>query len=184
MVERIANLVLLVEDSNQERLLHRYLQSLGVETRNMRIVKSPSGRGAGEQFVREKYASEVRAIRVRMSRTRACLIVVIDADSGSVEHRRYQFQKALDDAEERTLSADEAIVRLIPKRNVETWILCLNLCVVNEDVDYRQDPRIIGDSIKSASRELFQWTRPNATIPDVCVDSLREGLSEITKIPS
>ena len=34
MAERIANIILLVEDINQENLLRRYLQLLGHENRN------------------------------------------------------------------------------------------------------------------------------------------------------
>src|SRR5438445_785724 len=100
MAERIAKIVVLVEDRNQENLLRYYLQRRGHDNRNMRIQKLPGGRGSGEQFVREKYASEVRAIRSQLNRTKACLIAMIDADSGLVEDRRWQFERALQDAEE------------------------------------------------------------------------------------
>jgi hypothetical protein len=53
MAERVATIIVLVEDLNQENLLRRYLQQLGYDNRTMRPVKSPAGRGSGEQFVRE-----------------------------------------------------------------------------------------------------------------------------------
>src|SRR3954454_7811447 len=128
MAERIATIVLLVEDLNQETLLRRYFQRLGQDNRNMRTQMVPHGRGSGEQFVRERYASEVRAIRAQMSRTKACLAAMIDADSASndaLEHRRQQLDRALKDADEPQRQQGEPILNLIPKLNVETWILCL-----------------------------------------------------------
>src|SRR5271155_2525999 len=126
MAERIANIILLIEDLSQESLLRRYLQRLGQSNRNMRPRKLPKGQGSGEQFVRENYASEVRAIRSQMTRTRACLIAMIDADTGSVGDRRQQLERALRDVDESARGPSEAILNLIPRRNVETWILCLN----------------------------------------------------------
>ena len=116
MAERIANIILLVEDRNQETLLRRYMQRLGHDNRNMRSQMSPRGQGSGEQFVREQYASQVRAMR--RTSTKACLIAMVDADTGSVDDRRKQLERALRDAEEGPRSPSEPILNLIPKR---TW---------------------------------------------------------------
>ena len=183
MAERIANIVLLVEDRNHENLLRRYLQECGHNSRNMRVQKITGGQGSGKQFVRERYASEVRAIRSQATRTKACLIAMIDADSGSVEDRRRQIERALRDAEEPARVLSEPILNLIPRRNVETWILCLNSFFVDEQPDYRHDPRVSARSIKQAASTLFSWTRPNAEIPDTCVTSLRDCLPEFDRIP-
>jgi len=183
MAERIATIILLVEDRNQENLIRRYLQQRGHDNRNMYIRKLPGGQGSGEQFVRERYAAEVRAIRSQLSRTKACLIAMIDADSGLVEDRRRQFERALQDAEEPARSASEPILNLIPKRNVETWILCLNSEVVDELRDYRHDPRVSTQSIRQAASTLFSWTRLNPGIPNTCVPSLQECLPEFDRVP-
>jgi hypothetical protein len=108
---------------------------------------------------------------------------MIDADIGSVNDRRRQFERALRDADELLRSPTEPILNLIPKRNVETWILCLNLQQVNEIDDYRHDTRIEAQSIKRAAGTLFSWTRPNANIPELCAPSLRECLAEFSRIP-
>jgi len=182
MAERIANIVLLVEDRNQENLLRHYLQGRGHNSRNIRVQKITGGQGSGEQFVRDSYASEVRAIRSQVTRTKACLIAMIDADSGSVEDRQRQIERALRDAEESARGPLEPILNLIPKRNVETWILCLNSLRVDEQSDYRHDARVSVHSIKQAAGTLFSWTRPNADIPGTCVASLRECLPEFDRI--
>jgi len=91
VAERIANIVLLVEDLHQEALLRKYLKRLGQDSRNIRVEKAPKGAGSGEQYVRASYANEVSAIRNQMKRTRACLIVMIDADTNSTTQRRDAF---------------------------------------------------------------------------------------------
>jgi hypothetical protein len=108
---------------------------------------------------------------------------MIDADSGSVEDRRRQIERALRDAEEPARGQLEPILNLIPKRNVETWVLCLSSLIVDEQQDYRHDARVTADSIKQAASTLFSWTRPNADIPDNCVPSLRYCLPEFDRIP-
>ena len=161
--------------------MRRYLRRLGHDNRNVRVLRIPPGQGSGEQFVRERYASELRAVRRQLARTKACLIAVIDADTGSADDRRQDFEQALRDAEQPPRGPSEPILNLIPKRNVETWILCLNSAVVNEESDYRHDPRVDAQSIKQAANVLFSWTRPNIADPDACVPSLRACLGVVNK---
>ncbi|MDR3698370.1 MAG: hypothetical protein P4L56_01965 [Candidatus Sulfopaludibacter sp.] len=178
---RIAKIILLVEDQTTESLLRRYLQRLGDDNRNIRVRRIQDGRGSGEQFVRERYASEVRVLRT--SHTKACLIVSIDADTKTTSERRQQLERALRDAEEPAREARERILNLVPKRNIETWILCLNSAADDETTDYRHDSRVDPKSIRSAAQALYAWTRPNALIPDICVASLTECLPEFDRIP-
>lgn len=56
MAERIAEIVVLVEDRNHENFVHRYLKRLGRKIRNIRVEKAPPGRGAGEQWVRDEWS--------------------------------------------------------------------------------------------------------------------------------
>lgn len=179
--ERIAKVILLVEDLRQDALLRRYLHRLGHQ--NIRAQMVPKGKGSGEQFVRERYASEVRAIRSQMTRTRACLVAMIDADTGSTDDRRRQLERALRDADQSPRTRDEPILNLIPKRNVETWILCLNSEQVDEVTDYRHDQRVDAPAIRLAAEALFSWTRPNAQLPEICVASLRDCMPEFPRIP-
>lgn len=184
MTGRIARIVLLVEDQNHENLLRHFLKRLGHGNREIRIEKLPRGQGSGEQFVRGKYASEVRAVRSQMTRTHACLIAMIDADNATVQDRAQQFERALRDADEEQRRPAEPILHLIPKRNVETWILCLMCEIVNENEDYRRDGRIAPGSISLAANALFEWSRPNTAVPGKCVESLRASLPEFRRIPA
>lgn len=132
--------------------------------------------------MRARYAIEVAAIRLQRTRTKAWLIVTIDADAGSVDQRRRQLARALEDSNETPRTASEPALNLAPKRNVETWIVCLNLEAVDEINDYRHDARVASQSIKQAARNVFAWTRPNCPIPSPCVPSLRDCLPEFDRL--
>ena len=58
----------------------------------------PTGKGCGEQWVRMRYAEEVKAYRNRSARARTALVVAIDADNRQVSDRVSQLGDALADA--------------------------------------------------------------------------------------
>jgi hypothetical protein len=75
---------------------------------------------------------------------------------------------------------DEAIVHLIPKRHIETWILCLKGERVDEETDYRH--RGVDEHIKTAASTLFNWSRPNTVPAEHCVESLGLAIPEVRRL--
>ncbi len=175
---RVSQIIVLAEDKRHQRLIYRYLDRLKLQSVT-RFEPLPSGRGCGEQWVRERYADSVRAFRKRHADT--ALIVIIDADTGDLNRRTRQFESALSGAELSARTAEEKIVHLIPKRNIETWILNLNGQPVDEETDFRHGSGI-DDLIDSAAHTFFEWTRPNAAILEFCVYSLRLAIPEIRRL--
>jgi hypothetical protein len=147
----------------------------------MRIVKSPSGAGSAELWVRERFAIEVEAYRGRRAKTK--LIVVIDADTRSVQQRISQLDQALREAGAPPISNnEEGIARLVPRRNIETWILCLNDVQVDEDTDYKRTRDNWNEMMRSAVGTLYTWARPRAPLPPLCIESLRIGIRELQRL--
>jgi hypothetical protein len=70
---------------------------------------------------------------------------------------------------------------LVPRRNIETWILCLTGEKVDEDTDYKRRTAV-DELIKPVSGTFFEWSRPNAQIPSHCVDSIKAGIHEIKRL--
>jgi hypothetical protein len=108
------------------------------------------------------------------------LVVAIDADTGDISRRLRQFEVALKEAGLASRADDEAIIHLIPRRNIETWILCLNGSNVDEEEDHSQ--KNLDDEITVAAETFFDWSRLNAQIPNHCVPSLRTGIEEIRRL--
>ncbi len=176
-----SQVIVLVEDSRQQQFVLRYLRRIGLEQHAMRFVQYPSGAGSGEQWVRERFALEVQAYRGRHAETK--LIVVIDADNLSVQERLAQLAQQLQETQADPLRPDaEQIARLVPKRNIETWILCLNHVEVDEDRDYKRTRNDWPALIRPAIETLYSWTRANAAISDGCLPSLRAGVVELRRL--
>lgn len=173
-------MVVLAEDKRHQRLARRYLYLLGYRTDQVRFRPVPNSRGCGEQWVRENYRGEVAECRTRQGRAATALLVIVDADIGSVEARAAQLAAALDPKHRQD---GEPIAHLIPKRNIETWVLCLSGKAVDEEADYRRDPNI-DNRLSEAATVFHSWTRPNADVPGHCVDSVRRAISEAHRIPA
>ena len=131
--------------------------------------------------VRERFAMEVEACRSRQAQTK--LIVMVDADVQTVRHRIQQLDQALQQAAIPLIDhAADGIARLVPKRNIETWILCLNEELINEETDYKRTRNDWSPLIRPAIDTLFLWTRPNAVFPRSCVESLQIGIRELQNL--
>lgn len=178
-----SEVVILAEDVRHQQSARRFLKCLGYENESMRMCALPSGRGCGEQWVREEYSDEVQACRRRNSKAGAALIVVIDADTGLVRYRSDALASALKERQIPHREVDEPISHLIPKRNIETWILCLNGQRVNEVDDYKYS-KIESTAILNAAKQFFFRSRPNAVSDHVSIASLDAALPEARRIPS
>lgn len=125
-----------------------------------------------------------KSVRIAVGRPElTALIVVLDADTGTVQDRLRQLDQALLDSGKSIVDATtERIARLVPKRNIETWLLCLNMKAASEDIDYKCTRHDWSELIPPAAENLFEWTRPNAQLPNSCADSLRSGIDELKRL--
>ncbi len=114
-------IVLLCEDKQQLVFARYFLEKIGFNTRKI-IPLISSVAQSGEQFVREKYVSEVKRYRQKCNHLAIALIVMTDADHLSFQHRLDQLNQALQENEVPEPQRQEAIAVFIPKRNIETWI--------------------------------------------------------------
>ncbi|AFY48125.1 hypothetical protein Nos7524_2282 [Nostoc sp. PCC 7524] len=136
MSQRRIQIVILCEDRQQEVFARYFLKQRGF-TGNIRTRFCP--KGAGEQFVRESYAAEVKAFRSK-NYISGMLVVLIDADTKNVEDRLKQLNDALIKDLQKSRETDEAIAIFVPKRNIETWIHYLQGETVNEETVYAKFP--------------------------------------------
>jgi hypothetical protein len=182
VTDRNAEVIVLAEDLSQFNFTRRYLLQKGYNPHKIHPHLAPPGQGSAEQYVRERYPKEVRLHRSRSSHTGAALVVAVDADIKTVVQRENELETALESAGEHGRGPDEVIVLLIPKRHIETWILCLLGEHVDEVTDYKSR-RDVHQQIKPAALTFYEWSRPHYPVPNHCVESLRRGLREVRRIP-
>jgi hypothetical protein len=174
--------ILIVEDECHRRLIYRYLKNLGFAKHEIRVVSAPPAKGSAYNWVRQQFVTEVSAYRSRAAKT--ALIVVIDADNGSVEARWRQLDNELRSGGKKSIdTVNERVARLVPKRNVETWILFLNGRTVDEETDYksRHDFEVL---IPQAAKALSEYAQSGSNPPEHWIDSLRRGLAELKRLNS
>lgn len=126
--------MLLCEDGQHEAFLRRVFVELGWDPRSIRVEKSPKGRGSGEQWVRARYAEEVR--KLRAAAVARALVVVIDEDVQGEGRREAQLAEVLAAAGSTPRRADEPVLHAIPARNIETWIAYCDGRDVDEAIEY------------------------------------------------
>lgn len=178
MTDRIAKLLVLVEDANLRDVVTSYLKQLGHDTRNIRVEPLASGRGSGAQRVLENFARLVR--QCRRATTRSALVVGTDADQLSVEKRRDRLETALRSAGEDARSPSDPIALVIPKRNVETWIFHFDGQPVDEQTDY-SDKAMPARGARRAAEGLIELTH-SSSLPKDCLDSVRQAIPELRRI--
>jgi hypothetical protein len=181
-----AQVTILAEDRRQSRLVRAYLRRRlpDLPQRNVKDAPMAGGAGSGAQWVTNRYAIEIRAYCARQAHK--WLIVVIDADSKSIQDRLLELHRRLEEADDRRLREfrveTEKIARLVPKWSVETWILNLNGEIVEEGLSYKREHRRWDELIQSASSELSDWARAKGKPPVRCTPSLVHGIQELRRL--
>lgn len=137
MAMRKVEFVVLCEDKNHESFIIRYLRRLGFNRRQIRPEPRPVGRGAGEQWVRKRYPLAAEIQRSKANRSRASLIVIIDADTMSTEERKQQLDDALDAAGQARRGGSERIALVVPRRNIESWVHFTLHAEIDETTDFK-----------------------------------------------
>ncbi len=135
MSQRRVQIVILCEGRQQEVFARYFLKKRGF-TGQLRTKICPPGSQAGEQYVRTQYPVEVKAYRQNRNRVAIGLVVLIDADTGTLAARLNWLASVLDEHEQKNREPNEAIAIFVPKRNIETWIHYLQGKTVNEEDAY------------------------------------------------
>ena len=183
-MSKASQYLILCEDILQEVFVRKFLRNDGVPHREIPPIPRPVGKGCGEQHVRKNYPDVIRAYRARQSKAKTVLFVVIDADTGTVENRLSQLNRAAESAGIVLRSDNECIVHLIPKRHIETWLAYLdNLAGVNETTDFKSQyafHKKPSDSHPLIDKftEMFRCHQP---APD-SLPSLRQALHELERL--
>ena len=182
-MSRAATYIIVCEDRTHKTFVGAFLRSkygwsIREEKRLTDYSRFPKdgSRGAGEKHVRDAYPAELQAFRA--NKNCKMLIVVIDADTRTVEARHNQ----LDDAARAgnvggPRKRDEPVLHIIPKRSIETWLRHLQGEQVNETDSYKQ--RFKGDVNEMATKLLKDCGR---VLKSGEPDSLRRAATELHRM--
>lgn len=157
----------LVEDRGQEASLRGLLDRVN-RVRELRVESYPRGKGAGEQFVRERFPSFVGELRKQRHQHGLWGVVVIDGDVVGAKKRRATLLQSVIESGKSPVDEDDQLVLLIPTRNIETWAWCLLGNATDEVTDYKGR---FPDSLRSVFKK--HWTPIQPAEPASLTDARR-----------
>jgi hypothetical protein len=185
--------VVLCEDETSYNFVEQFLLLKGVVKKQEQIkdVICPKGCGSGEKFVRLNLPEALEACRWQRRRGKfALLIVVTDADTGTVGQRIEALRKECEDPKKLNrdgiqakpvsyIQPDDHATVFIPRRNIETWLKLLNGQAVNEVDDYKQSPN--ARRCRTEAKALLDHCQEQ-TLPLHTVASLAAACDEYRRI--
>ena len=139
---KTAQYILVCEDGQHEAFARRFLKEVGLAKNHyqVRIKRSPAGRGAADQFVEQKYVTELCG--GRMTHVATTLVLLTDGDAIGVEKRMRRLDEACRRRGVEPRSPADRVAVFVPTWNVETWLAYLNGETVDERRrDYPRLPR-------------------------------------------
>ncbi|AFZ24350.1 hypothetical protein Cylst_2111 [Cylindrospermum stagnale PCC 7417] len=176
MSQRRLQITILCEDRQQEVFVRYFLKKRGF-TGNIKPIICLQG--AGEQLVRDNYPKEVKAYRSK-NYLSGMLVVLIDADNGTVENRLRQLNNALIEDSQEPRQPNERIAIFVPKRNIETWVHYLQGETVNETDAYtkfRENEAICKPGVEQLATQCSQGNLDVNTPP-----SLQAACGELQRL--
>ena len=134
---RRVQLVVLCEDQQHETFVRRFLKKRrGWNARQVRFLAAPTGRGAGEQFVRERFPEELGGYRSNRNLVSQGLIVMLDGDNAGLKKRLRSLNDSCRSSGVDPRRNDDRVAVFVPTRNIETWLAWLDGKPVDEKKTY------------------------------------------------
>lgn len=115
---------------------------------------------------------EVKAYRQNKNRVSIGLVVLIDADMGTLQDRLSQLASILDQDAQDKRRSDEAIAIFVPKRNIETWIHYLQGETVNEEdayAKYEKNEAVCKTYVENLADRCYAQSLPEDAPPSLQV---------------
>jgi len=178
MPDQYVTLVVVCEDLQHRVFLYRFLIEKGVVPRRIQFQQCPKGRGDAIQWVKSKHVREVAQLRKRPHILRG-VVTVADADNCTVKDRKSQFDTELESIGQKPRQPNEPIALVIPRRQIETWILHLRGVAVDENKKCKHFRG--NESNCSAEVKRFAQKCPGGMNKDD-LPSLQDGCSELSRL--
>ncbi len=132
MTRQRVQYVLVCEDQQQEAFARRFLRQTNIvkDLHQLRVERSPSGRGAADRFVQNVYVTELDA--GRRTHVASTLLLLTDGDAIGVDERLRRLDEACKRRGVATRTPADGVAVFVPTWNIETWFAYLDGETVDE----------------------------------------------------
>lgn len=156
-------IVLACEDAQQSSFISECLKKLGAKKLKRDLYpwiaarEEPSGNV--DSVIQRVTDVEFPAWQSRCPACTTLLLVVADADTKSIPDRVACFPPI------GTSSWRDLYVIIVPKRNIETWVVLSRGVMVDEATDYKNRQTTASDVAKNAAGQLMEWFLDTHLLP-------------------
>lgn len=148
-------IVLACEDAQQSSFISECLKNLGAKKLKRDLYPWIAAReepnGNVDTVIKRVTDVEFPAWQSRCPSCTTLLVVVADADMKSIPDRVACFPTC------ENSSLCNLYVIIVPKRNIETWVVLPNGMEVDETTDYKNSRTTASDVAKNAASQLMKW---------------------------
>lgn len=148
-------IVLACEDAQQSSFVSECLKKLGAKKLKRDLYPWIAAReepnGNVDSVIKHVTDVEFPAWKSRCPSCTTLLVVVADADTKSIPARMDCFPPRGDSP------WGNLYVIVVPKRNIETWVVLSNGTEVDETTDYKNSRTTASDVAKNAASRLLDW---------------------------
>ena len=105
----------------------------------------------------------MKAYRQKINQVAIGLVVLIDAETGTLEARLNKLASVLEEDEQKNRGPNEAIAIFVPKRNIETWIHYLQGETVNEEAVYakfKNNEAVCKTAVEDLAAQCYSQSLP------------------------
>lgn len=148
-------IVLACEDAQQSSFISECLRKLSAKKLKRDLYPWIAAReepnGNVDSVIKHVKDVEFPAWQSRCPSCATLLVVVADADTKSIPDRVSCFP-----SRENSLLSNLYVI-IVPKRNIETWVVLSNGTGVDEITDYKNAKTTASDVAKNAASQLMEW---------------------------
>ncbi len=148
-------IVLACEDAQQNSFVSECLKKLGAKKMKRDLYSWIAAReepnGNVDSVIKRVTDVEFPAWQRRCPSCATLLVVVADADTKSIPDRVARFP-----SRENSPSSNLYVI-IVPKRNIETWVVLSNGTEVDEITDYKNSRTTASNVAKDAASQLMEW---------------------------
>lgn len=175
-----SRVIVLAEDRRHQNFALGVLKEAGYSLHDIYRCPLPAGHGAGEQYVRKQLPAQVLALRQRAARAATALVVLVDADVNPTTEIRRRLSDELQARRIEPLDATERAAVLVPRRNIETWVVVLGGGTANETTDYRG--QVDDRELQPAGKTFVSHLKATPSSPRHWLPSMTESAAEVKKV--
>ena len=156
-------IVLACEDAQQSSFISECLKQLGAKKWKRDLYPWIAAReepnGNVDSVIKRVTDVEFPAWQSRCPSCTTLLVVVADADTKSIPDRTACFPMCGNSP------WGNLYVIVVPKRNIETWVILSSGTNVDESTDYKNRKTTAPDIAKKAASQLMEWFRHPNSLP-------------------